>query len=157
HREGFTRIGGSLAMTLALLSVILVALALVVAIPVALSLLQLGPAEATILRFFPWLILFLVVKVTLGMFYRFGTTKSGVRDRWISTGSLVAAFLWAAVSFAFSLYLENFGAYNRVYGSIGAVIALMMWLYLSAYIVLLGAVLNEELRQTERKDRVEGQ
>ena len=49
--------------------------------------------------------------------------------------------------------LENFGSYNRIYGSIGAVIALMMWLYLSAYIVLFGAVLNEELRQLVRGDQ----
>lgn len=144
------RISGSLGMTLALLVLILAALALVVAVPVALSLVQLGPAEATILRFVPWIVLFLVVKATLGMFYRFGATPDGPRHGWISTGSVVAAFLWATVSFAFSLYLENFGSYNRVYGSIGAVIALMTWLYLSAYIVLLGAVLNEELRQSAR-------
>ncbi|MGC1488275.1 MAG: YhjD/YihY/BrkB family envelope integrity protein, partial [Albidovulum sp.] len=68
----------------------------------------------------------------------------------ISTGSVVAAVLWALVSFAFSLYLENFGSYNRVYGAIGAVIALMMWLYLSAYIVLFGAVLNAELARLQR-------
>ncbi len=153
HRVGFTRLGTTLGITLVLLLEIIAALALVVAVPVALSLLELGTAEATILRFLPWVVLFLVVKVTLGVFYRFGTTRSGDRHGWISTGSLVAAFLWAAVSFAFSLYLENFGSYNRIYGSIGAVIALMMWLYLSAYIVLFGAVLNEELRQMARDDQ----
>ncbi len=147
HRAGLMRLGGSLALTLALLLLIIAALALVVAVPVALSLVQFGPAEATILRFVPWVILFLVVKVTLGMFYRWGATRDDVMRQhgWVSTGSLVAAFLWAAVSFAFSLYLENFGSYNRIYGSIGAVIALMMWLYLSAYIVLFGAVLNAEI------------
>lgn len=149
HRAGLMRLGGSLALTLALLLLIIAALGLVVAIPIALSLVQFGPAEATILRFLPWLILFLVVKVTLGMFYRWGSTMGDVSRRhgWVSTGSLVAAFLWAAVSFAFSLYLENFGSYNRIYGSIGAVIALMMWLYLSAYIVLFGAVLNAEIER----------
>ncbi len=91
------------------------------------------------------MILFVVVKATLGLFYRWGATNDGVRHGWVSTGSMVAALLWAAVSLAFSLYLENFGTYNRVYGSIGAVIALMMWLYLSAYIVLFGAVLNAEI------------
>lgn len=150
HRVGFTRLAGTLGITLVLLLVIIGALAFVVAVPIALSLMELGTAEATILRFLPWVILFLVVKVTLGLFYRFGTTKSGDRHGWVSTGSLAAALLWAAVSFAFSLYLENFGSYNRIYGSIGAVIALMMWLYLSAYIVLFGAVLNEELRQLTR-------
>ncbi len=147
QRAGLMRLGGSLALTLALLLLIITALALVVAVPIVLSLVRFGPAEATILRFVPWVILFLVVKVTLGLFYRWGATRDDVMRRhgWVSTGSLVAAFLWAAVSFAFSLYLENFGSYNRIYGSIGAVIALMMWLYLSAYIVLFGAVLNAEI------------
>ena len=147
HRAGLMRLGGSLALTVALLVLIIAALGLVVAVPVALSLVQFGPAEATILRFLPWFILFLVVKVTLGLFYRWGSSTDDLSGRhgWVSTGSLVAAFLWAAVSFAFSLYLENFGSYNRIYGSIGAVIALMMWLYLSAYIVLFGAVLNAEI------------
>lgn len=145
HREGLMRIAGSAALTLVLMLLVIAALALVVTVPLVLSMVELGPANAMILRFLPWVILFLAVKAALGLFYRWGATNEGVRHGWVSTGSLVAAFLWAAVSFAFSLYLENFGNYNRIYGSIGAVIALMMWLYLSAYIVLLGAVLNAEL------------
>lgn len=150
HRPSLMRVAGSVALTLSLLLLILAALALAVAVPLALKFLPLGPAEATILRFFPWIVLFLAVKVTLGLFYRWGATREGARPSWVSTGSLVAAFLWAAVSFAFSLYLENFGSYNRIYGSIGAVIALMMWLYLSAYIVLFGAVLNAEIARLRR-------
>lgn len=145
HRSGLMRPISSLAMTLALLGVILAALGVVVAVPIALSLVQIGPAEALVLRFLPWVILFMVVKVTLGLFYRFAGSGKDARHNWISTGSIVAALLWAMVSFAFSVYLENFGSYNRVYGSIGAVIALMMWLYLSAYIVLFGAILNAEI------------
>lgn len=145
HRPGMWRLVATVGMTLALLVVILAALAMVVLVPVALSLVQPGPLTTTVLRFLPWIVLFLVVKVTLGLFYRWGVTREGRQHGWVSTGSMVAAALWAAVSFAFSLYLENFGSYNRIYGSIGAVIALMMWLYLSAYIVLFGAVLNAEL------------
>ena len=153
HRPGVMRLGGSLALTLALLVVILAALATVVAIPIILSLVQFGPAEATILRFLPWGVLILVVNLTLGLFYRFGATAEEKRHKWVSTGSVVAAVLWALVSFAFSLYLENFGSYNRIYGSIGAVIALMTWLYLSAFIVLFGAVLNAELARFARSDQ----
>lgn len=148
HRSSLMRHIGSFLMTLALLAVILVALAIVVTLPIVLNLLEMGWAEALILRFLPWVVLFLVVKVALGLFYRFGPTFEGNRHGWVSVGSMVAAFLWAFVSFAFSLYLENFNSYNRVYGSIGAVIALMMWLYLSAYIVLLGAVLNAEIARS---------
>ncbi|MBS0563607.1 MAG: YihY/virulence factor BrkB family protein [Proteobacteria bacterium] len=145
HHSGLMRPLSSLAMTLALLGVILMALAMVVMVPIALSLVRLGRSEALVLRFVPWTILFLVVKLTLGLFYRFAGSGEDGRHGWISAGSVVAALLWAMVSFAFSLYLENFNSYNRVYGSIGAVIALMMWLYLSAYIVLIGAILNAEI------------
>lgn len=150
HRSGLMRPLSSLAMTLALLGVILTALGMVVAVPIALSLIQLGPAEALVLRFLPWTILFLVVKLTLGLFYRFAGSGEDGRHNLISTGSIVAALLWALVSFAFSVYLENFSSYNRIYGSIGAVIALMMWLYLSAYIVLFGAILNAEILRQRR-------
>lgn len=151
HRAGVKRVFGSLALTLALLVVILVALATVVAIPIVLQLFPIGTAESVILRVLPWAVLILVVNLTLGLFYRFGATVEVERHSWVSTGSIVAALLWALVSFAFSLYLENFGSYNRIYGSIGAVIALMTWLYLSAYIVLLGAVLNAELARFARR------
>lgn len=153
HRAGVKRIAGSLALTLALLVVILVALATVVAIPIVLQLFPIGTAEAVILRVLPWAVLIFVVNLTLGLFYRFGATVEIERHSWVSTGSIVAALLWALVSFAFSLYLENFGSYNRIYGSIGAVIALMSWLYLSAYIVLFGAVLNAELARFARRDQ----
>ncbi len=150
HRVGFMRIGGSLALTCALLLVILMALTTVVAIPILLKLMPIGTAAGVILRLLPWVVLFLVVNLTLGLFYRFGATAEEKRHGWISSGSIVAALLWALASFAFSVYLENFGSYNRIYGSIGAVIALMMWLYLSAYIVLFGAVLNAELARFDR-------
>lgn len=153
HRAGLMRYGASMALTCALLFLVIVALVLVVAVPIALNLIDLGPIKATILRFLPWLVLFLVVKATLGLLYRWGATPTGARRGWVSTGSLVAASLWATVSFAFSLYLENFGSYNRIYGSIGAVIALMMWLYLSTYIVLFGAVLNAELSRNGQPDQ----
>jgi membrane protein len=151
HREGLLRYGASIGLTLVLLLLVFCALLLVVSIPLALNLLDPGPMKATILRFLPWIVLFLVVKATLGLLYRWGATAHGTRHGWVSTGSMVAALLWAATSFAFSLYLENFGSYNRIYGSIGAVIALMMWLYLSAYIVLFGAVLNAEIARPARR------
>lgn len=153
HRVGWMRLIGSWVITLALLAVILVALGVVVIVPLLLSFLPLGISAVLILRFLPWLVLIVFVNATLGMFYRFGGAASETRHNWISTGSITAAVLWALVSMAFSLYLENFGSYNRVYGAIGAVIALMTWLYLSAYIVLFGAVLNAELTRLHTKDQ----
>lgn len=143
RRAGFARHLGSIFLTLVLLAVFLTALALVVLVPLALNFVQLGPAEGFILGFLPWAVMFLVVMAVLGLFYRWGPNMDA-RLPWITPGAVLAALLWAGASMAFSAYLANFGAYNRVYGSIGAVIALLMWLYLSAYIVLLGAAVNAE-------------
>ncbi len=131
-------------MTFATLGLAVCALATVVIVPVALNLLNVGRAEGIILKTLPWIVLILVLLVFLGMFYRWAPNNDAARFDWLTPGSLLAVALWAGASIAFSVYLVNFGSYNRIYGSIGAVIALLMWFFISAYIVLLGAVLNAE-------------
>ena len=94
----------------------------------------------------PWAAMFLLVLTCLSILYRFGpNVEGGFRSPWISVGVLVAALSWAGVSIGFSVYLANFNSYNAIYGSIGAVIILMMWLYLSVWAVLLGGAINAEL------------
>lgn len=143
-RPGLRGIAVSVTLMLALIAMILVGLATVVLVPAALRLLPLGPVNALVLTILPWIVLFMIVLMALGLFYRWGPDRGADRHGWITPGAILAAALWAAASFGFSTYLAYFGAYNRVYGSIGAVIALLMWLYIAAYIVLLGAVLNAE-------------
>lgn len=143
RRSGIMRIVGSILLTLALMGLFLTALTTVVILPIALNFLPLGPLAGYILGILPWTVMFVVVLVVLGLFYRWGPNMDA-RHAWITPGAVLAALLWAVASMAFSVYLANFGAYNRVYGSIGAVIALLMWLYISAYIVLLGAAINAE-------------
>lgn len=146
HRPHGTlrRFLGSISMTFAILGLAITALATVVFVPIALNFLHIGRAEGMILKILPWAVLIVVLLAFLGMIYRWGPNVQGSRASWLTPGSLLAAFLWAVASIAFSIYLGNFGSYNRIYGSIGAVIALLMWFYISAYIVLLGAVLNAE-------------
>lgn len=146
HRPhgGLRRLVGSVTMTAATLGLAVSALATVVVVPVALNVLDLGRAEGMIVKILPWIVLILVLLVFLGMVYRWGPNRDGARFGWLTPGSLLAVALWAVASIAFSIYLGNFGSYNRIYGSIGAVIALLMWFYISAYIVLLGAVFNAE-------------
>ena len=78
----------------------------------------------------------------LGLLYRFGSSRRAQRGRWFTTGVVCVVVLWIAASAGLSFYLTNFASYNEVYGSIGAVIGMLLWLYLSAYLILLGAVLN---------------
>ncbi len=152
HRPGVMRVLWSLILTGAVVALVLAALVIVVIVPVALNFLELGHAESFILFYLPWVVLFIVLVIVLGLFYRWGPTSESRSHRhsWLAPGAFVAALLWVAASIAFSVYLAYFGTYNRIYGSIGAVIALLMWLYISAYIILFGAVLNEERARIRR-------
>ncbi|MCU0826383.1 MAG: YihY/virulence factor BrkB family protein [Tabrizicola sp.] len=133
-------------LTAALIGALLVALLTVVVVPIALSYVQFGTFEAWLIKVLPWGAMFLLVVTCLSILYRFGpNVEGGFRSPWISVGVLVAALGWSAVSIGFSIYLANFNSYNAIYGSIGAVIILMMWLYLSVWAVLLGGAINAEL------------
>ncbi len=146
HRPGLMRLLWSVVLTAAVVALVLAALGVVVMVPLVLNFLHVGEGGAFILVYLPWVVMFAVLFVVLGLFYRWGPTSESRRHRqsWLSPGAFVAALLWVAASILFSVYLAYFGTYNRIYGSIGAVVALLMWLYISAYIVLFGAVLNEE-------------
>ena len=133
-------------LTLALIGALFVALVTVVVVPVLLNYVQLGTFEAWLTKVLPWGAMFLLVVTCLSILYRFGpNVEGGFRSPWITVGVLVAAAAWAGVSIGFSVYLANFNSYNAIYGSIGAVIILMMWLYLSVWAVLLGGAINAEL------------
>jgi uncharacterized membrane protein YfcA len=130
----------------ALIGALFVALVTVVVVPVLLNYVQFGTFEAWLTKVLPWAAMFLLVVTCLSILYRFGpNVPGGFRSPWISVGVLVAAAAWAGVSIGFSVYLANFNSYNAIYGSIGAVIILMMWLYLSVWSILLGGAINAEL------------
>ncbi|MDM7931749.1 YihY/virulence factor BrkB family protein [Tabrizicola sp.] len=133
-------------LTIALIGALFVALVTVVVVPILLSYVTLGTFEAWLTKLLPWGAMFLLVLTCLSILYRFGPNlEGGFKSPWVSVGVLVAAVSWAGVSIGFSVYLANFNSYNAIYGSIGAVIILMMWLYLSVWAVLLGGAINAEL------------
>ena len=139
-------------MTGALIFALFVGLATVIVVPIVLAYIPLGPLGAWLLSVLPWGAMFVLVLTCLSILYRFGPNLSDEVGRpWVSVGVLVAAMTWSLVSFAFSAYLANFDSYNRIYGSIGAVIALMMWLYLSVWAVLFGGAINAELMATDQR------
>ena len=87
---------------------------------------------------------FLTLVLAISLTYQLGPTHGPIRPPFFSRGLLVAIVLWSTAARLFMLYLANFGNYNRIYGSIGAVVILMMWLYVSAYAILLGAAVDAE-------------
>ena len=96
----------------------------------------------TVVRVARWPLLALVVLLVLALLYRYGPCRQSAKWRWVSVGAMFATVVWLAASIGFSFYVANFANYDRIYGSLGAVIVLLFWLYLSFYIVLLGAHLD---------------
>ncbi len=150
NRGGLRDMVTAFALTFALMGVALVALVSIVVLPIILALVPLGPVAGLALKVVNWTIAISVVVMGISVVYRYGLNRPGERPRWFTPGLGLAVALWALASWSFSFYLANFGNYNEIYGSIGAVIALLMWFYISAYVVLLGAALNAELDREKR-------
>ena len=132
-----------------------VSLGAIVVVPVLLNLLDLGALAQVLVGVLPWLVLACFVTVALGVLYRYGASRREPKTRWVSVGAIVATVLWIGASLVFSVYVSNFGSYNETYGTLGAVVVLLFWLWISAFIVLLGAELNAEMEhQTERDTTV---
>jgi membrane protein len=145
----------SLAFTILTILFLALAMAAVVAAPVALQALDLDP-KSRVLAALRWPILLLVVGVGLSLVYRFGPSREHARWRWVTTGGAVAAVGWLIVSLLFSWYVGTFGHYDVTYGSLGAIIGFMTWLWLTATVILLGAELNAEVEHQTAKDTTTG-
>ncbi|MFN2496748.1 MAG: YihY/virulence factor BrkB family protein [Pseudonocardiaceae bacterium] len=146
----------ALGLTLGAIVFVLVALALVAVVPIVLDQLGLGTVGQVVAQIVPWVLLIGVVIVGLAVMYRVAPDRDNARFRWVSTGALVAALLWILGSVAFSLYVRLFGNYNKTYGTLAGVIVLMLWLYLTSYIVLLGAEINAEAERQTARDTTAG-
>src|SRR6202042_1368316 len=88
--------------------------------------------------------------------YRYAPDRDKPQWRWVSPGAIAATILWVVASIGFTIYVTNFNSYDKTYGSLGGVIVLLTWLYLSALMVLLGAVINAQSERQTRKDSTEG-
>lgn len=98
-----------------------------------------------------------MVVLLLGVLYRFAPNRDEPQWRWVSWGSVTATVLWIVASLLFSFYVSNFGSFNKTYGSVGAIIILLLWFYLTAYAVLIGAELNSEMEHQTAKDTTHGE
>jgi len=155
--RGFLKVRGlALALTLGAIVFLLLTLALVAVVPVVLNVLPLGPVGTILAQVLRWVLLVALVVAALAVTYRIAPDRDQPRFSWVTTGSLVATALWIIGSIAFSLYVNNFGSYNKTYGAIAGVVVLMLWLYLTSYIVLLGAEVNAESERQTRADTTRG-
>ncbi|HEX5604864.1 MAG TPA: YihY/virulence factor BrkB family protein [Candidatus Binatia bacterium] len=157
EKRGFLKLNAmSLGFTLAGIAFILSALAAVVVIPIILEYLGLSKAADLLIRIARWPAMFLALAIGLSFIYRFGPSRAAPRWRWITWGSAAATIMWIVTSALFSFYAANFGTFNETYGSLGAAIGLMTWLWISAIAILLGAELNAEMEHQTKRDTTTG-
>ena len=137
----------ALVMTLVLIGLALAAMVVAVIAPILIEALPLALDDVWWLHQANLALGLVLLVLAIGIAYRAGPNHATIRPPLFTWGLLVAVVLWALAARGFMLYLANFPSYNRIYGSIGAVVVLLIWLYVSAYAVLLGAAVDAELRR----------
>lgn len=137
----------ALLLTFMLVTVVIIAVFSLIIIPLVLAFFSLGGVGKFLVDSVRWIVAVGVLLVGVGVLYRFGPNRRAAtaRVRWLSPGALLAVSSWIVVSIGFSYYVANFGNYNQVYGSIGAVVAMLIWLWISSFLVLFGAALNAQI------------
>lgn len=157
EKRGFIRLNlMSLTFTVGALAALLLMVGAVVAFPLALDHLGLAPESKLIVALARWPLLLVILLAALAILYRFAPSRDAPRWQWLSIGAVTAALLWIAGSALLSWYLSAFANYNATYGSLGAAIGLMMWMWMSAIVILFGAELNSEIERQALRDTTAG-
>jgi membrane protein len=146
----------SLMFTVLAIVFALVAICTMIVVPIVLNFLGLAGATEVVIKIARWPALFIIVSLALAFLYRYGPSREKPRWRWITWGSAAAAVSWLVVSLLFSWYAENFGSYNKTYGSLGAIIGFMFWAWLSIIVILIGGELNAETEHQTVRDTTTG-
>lgn len=153
ERRSFIKLNAiSLTVTSGALVFAIVSLLTITVVPKFLALLGLSDL-GKIVFFARWPVLLLVASLMIAVIYRFGPSREHPRWRWITPGSIFAAVTWIAASLLFSWYAAHFGNYNKTYGSLGAAIGFMTWIWISTMVVLVGAKINAEIENQTRVDK----
>jgi membrane protein len=137
----------SLVITLGSFAFAAVGLGLLAAVPVALAFLSWDNVGITIAAALRWPLMFALVGAALAALYRYGPSRASHARSWGLCGVLFATVAWIGASAVFSFYVRTFAAYDRIFGPLGAVVVLLLWLYLTIFVVLIGAELNAEIEQ----------
>ncbi|MCS0495078.1 YihY/virulence factor BrkB family protein [Ancylobacter sp. MQZ15Z-1] len=145
----------SLVFTVGAIVIMLAAMGAVVVLPIVLAYVPMGGGELLV-RLGRWPAMFVVLAFALALLYRYGPSRANARWRWLSVGSIAAAFFWMAASMGFSWYATNFASYNETYGSLGAIIGFMVWIWISTVVILIGAELNAETEHQTARDTTTG-
>jgi membrane protein len=155
--RGFIKLRGlALLLTIGAILVFGMAIGAIAVFPALAGKLPGGQVLEVVAGVLRWVILGAVIVGALAVIFRLSPNRDQPRMKWVSSGAIMAAVFWLLASIGFSFYANNFGSYNETYGSIAAVIILMFWLYITAFIILIGAELNGQLELQTRKDTTTG-
>ena len=144
-----------LATLLALLTGI-VAMALIAVFPAITGMLGLPEGITTLINYLRWPLLAIIVMAFLAWIYKVAPNRDSPKIRWVTAGTVVATLLWLLGSMLFSLYVDNFGKFDNTYGSFAAIVVLMLWFFLTAFIILLGGEINSEIEHQTATDTTVG-
>ncbi len=156
-RGFFHRTALRLLLTLGVIAGLFLTVGFIVVVPVVLAFLPLGSLAETIATLVRWPIVAAIAVGGLAILYRYGPSRDNAEWKWVTPGAGVAVILWLVASVAFAVYVRNFGSYQETFGTLGGVIVLLTWLWISAYIVLLGAELDAEIEAQTKHDTTVGE
>jgi membrane protein len=146
----------SLTFTAGAIVMALAAMGAVVVVPVVFDFFGFHDSSELLVKLLRWPALFVLVALAVSFVYRYGPSRERAKWRWITPGSGLAAAVWLGISILFSWYAASFGSYNKTYGSLGAVMGFMVWIWLSSLVILLGAELDAEMEHQTAKDSTTG-
>ena len=152
-RGPVARRGAALLMTIGVLVVLGVAIA---GFAAASSLGDSNEALRLVVRLVTWVLAAALFIGVLAVLYRHGADRDQPRWRWVSPGAVAALVGWLVITIGFSVYVSNFGSYDETYGSLASIVILLFWMYLSAFVVMVGAELNAELEHQTGRDSTRG-
>jgi membrane protein len=158
EKRGFLMLNlTSIAFTMGALLIGIALILTVGAVPAILAYLRLDAWAETLIAIGRWPVLLVAILTGISLIYRFGPSRRAPKWRWLSWGAAIATIVWVGASWAFSFYLQNFADYNATYGSLGAVIGLMMWTWISVIILIVGAEINAEMEHQTKCDSTVGE
>lgn len=147
----------TLGLTGFLMAGLIIALLAMLGLPAVLTFLNLGSTLSTLITLAMWTGLVALTIVGLSVLYRYAPSRDEPEWKWASVGALVGCLLWIAASAGFAFYVSNFGSYNESFGTLAGVVVLLMWFWISAFVILVGAELNAELEAQTRVDTTKGE
>jgi len=156
-RPALLRLVVLVALTFGLIGMTLVSLGFIAVVPVLVEWLMVEPPFDKLLQWLRWPALLVLMSLLIALLYRFAPYRRAAKWRWLSYGTLLATATWLLGSGGVSLYVRYFSSFSELYGSLGAVVALMLWFWMSAFVVLLGAEINCEMERQTYQDTTTGE